>query len=190
LPFYCTPTAVADAVIQYPTPEDLTVGTPSAKILAKAEASQKRKVSTSGATSSHVAKRTSDGDDDACVEISLVTPLCSTDVIPSSGNQGRSSTAPAAKGPNTRGKSIMADDAAAPSFGVSRPRASFGLVSLFRDVSGDSIHADFFPFSTGSYYAIYPQDAEVFKDPAVCKTVVDQFPNLDEMVRVEALSED
>ncbi|GKB50569.1 hypothetical protein Tco_0901322, partial [Tanacetum coccineum] len=61
LPFYCTPTAVADAVIQYPTPEDLTVGTPSAKILAKAEASQKRKVSTSGATSSHVAKRTIQG---------------------------------------------------------------------------------------------------------------------------------
>nr|GEV90538.1 hypothetical protein [Tanacetum cinerariifolium] len=35
----------ADAVILDPTPEDLAVGTPSSKILAKAEASQKRKAS-------------------------------------------------------------------------------------------------------------------------------------------------
>ncbi|GJT12546.1 hypothetical protein Tco_0859588 [Tanacetum coccineum] len=38
--------------------EDLIVGTRSVKILAKAEASPKRKASTSGATSIHVAKRT------------------------------------------------------------------------------------------------------------------------------------
>ncbi|GJV51840.1 hypothetical protein Tco_1447581 [Tanacetum coccineum] len=44
----------------------------------------------------------SDGDDDACVEIPLVTPLHSVAVIPSSGNWGQSSTAPAAEGPNTR----------------------------------------------------------------------------------------
>ncbi|GKE20422.1 hypothetical protein Tco_1431934 [Tanacetum coccineum] len=31
---------------------------------------------------------------------------------------------------------------------------------------------------------------EVFKDPAVCKTVVDQFPTPREMVRVESLSDD
>ncbi|GKG21351.1 hypothetical protein Tco_0383946, partial [Tanacetum coccineum] len=90
LPFYCTPPDVVDV---------------------------KRKASTSGATSSHVAKRTrsalaqstgsttrpslfegdddeSDDDDDACVEILLVTPLRSTVVIPSSGNQGGSSAAP------------------------------------------------------------------------------------------------
>ncbi|GKG28700.1 hypothetical protein Tco_0416065, partial [Tanacetum coccineum] len=84
--------------------EDLTTGTPSSKILAKAEASQKRKASTPGATSGHVAKRTrsalaqsahsttrhslfvsgfddeSDGDDDACVKIMLVTPLRSATV--------------------------------------------------------------------------------------------------------------
>ncbi|GJZ55098.1 hypothetical protein Tco_0610291 [Tanacetum coccineum] len=182
-PFYCTPPAVANAVIPNPTLEDLAVGTPNAKILSKAEASQKRKASTSGATLSHVAKRTSDDDDDACVEIPLVTPLRSAVVIPSSGEQGRSSTTPAAKGPNTRdsrGTGIMAYDAAAPSV--------------------DAIHADFFSFSAGPYYATYPQDGvvgnceftrekwdalyrhnfevltkEVFKDPAVCKTVVDQF---------------
>ncbi|GJS93210.1 hypothetical protein Tco_0800178 [Tanacetum coccineum] len=132
----------------------------------------------------------SDGDDDACIEIPLVTPLCSAAVIPSLGNQGRSFNAPAAEGPNTRD--------------------SWG-----KDVSGDAIHADFFPFSAGPYYATYPQDGvagnyeftreewdasyrstfriltkEVFKDPAVCKIVVDPFPTPSEMVRVEALSED
>ncbi|GKA67216.1 hypothetical protein Tco_0767024 [Tanacetum coccineum] len=131
LPFYCTPPAAVDAIILNPTLEDLS--------------------STFGATSSHVAKRTSDGDDDACVEIPLVTPLRSATVIPSSGNRGRSSTAPTDVGPNTRdsrGKGIMADDAVAPSVG------------------------------------------EFFKDPTVCKTMVDQFPTPGEMVRVEALSDD
>ncbi|GKA18644.1 hypothetical protein Tco_0698559 [Tanacetum coccineum] len=214
----------------------------SSKILAKAEASQKRKASTSDATSSHVTKRTrstlaqssgsttcpslfvgdyddeSDGDDDACVEIPLVTPLRSAAVIPSSGNHGRSSTAPAVEGPNirdSRGKGIMADDAAAPFVGVSRPRPSSSPVPSFRDVFGDAIHEDFFPFSAGPNYAIYPQDGiagnceftheewdalyrptfgvltkEVFKDPAIYKTMVDQFPTPGEMVRVEALFED
>nr|GFC90841.1 hypothetical protein [Tanacetum cinerariifolium] len=58
LPFYYTPLAVADAVILNPTLEDLAADTPSSKILSKAEAFQKRKASTSGAASSHVAKRT------------------------------------------------------------------------------------------------------------------------------------
>ncbi|GKG55744.1 hypothetical protein Tco_0574638, partial [Tanacetum coccineum] len=64
------------------------------------------------------------------------------------------------------------------------------------------------PFSTGPYYATYPKDGvagncefiregwdapyqptfrvltkEVFKDPVVCKTIVDQFPTPGEMVR-------
>ncbi|GKE49877.1 hypothetical protein Tco_1481135 [Tanacetum coccineum] len=241
LPFYCTPPAAVDAVILNPTLEDLVIGTPSSKILVKAEASQKQKASTFGATSSHVAKRTrsalaqssgsttrpslfmgdsddeSDGDDDACVEIPLVNPLRSAAVIPSSRNQGRNSTAPTAEGPITQdsqGKGIMADDAATLSVGVSRPRPSFGLVLSFRDVSEDAIHADFFPFSTGPYYTTYPQDGvagnyeftceewdtsyrptfgvltkEVFKDPTVCKPVVDQFPTPGEMVRIEALFE-
>ncbi|GKE92432.1 hypothetical protein Tco_1573527, partial [Tanacetum coccineum] len=92
-----------------------------AEIVAKAEASQKRKASTSGAASSHVVKRTrsalaqssgsttrpslfvgdddesDDDDDDACVEIPLVTPLRFTAAIPSSGNQGQSSVAPTMK---------------------------------------------------------------------------------------------
>ncbi|GKD49558.1 hypothetical protein Tco_1278534 [Tanacetum coccineum] len=123
LPFYCTPPAAADAVIPDTTLEDLVVGTPSFKILAKAEASQKRKASTSRATSRRVAKRTrsalaqssgstthpsllvdnSDDDDDACVEIPLVNPIQSAAVIPSSRNQGGISASPAAEGLGTRG---------------------------------------------------------------------------------------
>ncbi|GKB41004.1 putative nucleotidyltransferase, ribonuclease H [Tanacetum coccineum] len=240
LPFYCTPPATADVVILDPTSEDLVAGTPSSKILDKAEASQKRKASTSGATSGHVAKLTrsalaqssgsttrhnlfiggskSDDDDDSCVEIPLVTPLRSAAVIPSSGNQGGSSAAPAAKGSNTRdsrGKGIMVDDAAAPSGGASRPRPSSRHAPSFKDVSDDAIHTNFFPYSTGPYYATYPEggvarnceftreecDApyrqtfrvltkEVFKDPAVCKTMMDQFPTSGEMVQVESLSDD
>ncbi|GJV62578.1 hypothetical protein Tco_1473406 [Tanacetum coccineum] len=160
LPFYCTPPAAADAVILDLTPEDLTIGTPSFKILVKAESSQTQKASTSSATSSHVAKHTRDGDDDACVEILLVTPLRSAAVIPSSGNQGGSSTAPAAEGSNTRdsrGKGIMVDDAAAPSSSAGQPRPSSGPAPSFKDVSGDVIHTDFFPFTAGPYYAAYPE---------------------------------
>ncbi|GJR91884.1 hypothetical protein Tco_0215895 [Tanacetum coccineum] len=164
LPFYCTPLVAADAVILNPTPEDLVIGIPSSKIVAKAEASQKRMASTSGAASSHVAKRTrsalaqssgsttwpnlfvgnsddeNDGDYDACVEIPLVTPLRSVAMIPPLGNQGRSSAAPTTEGSNTRdsrSKGIMVDDAAAPSGGVSRQRLSFGPAPSFRDVSGE-----------------------------------------------------
>ncbi|GJT68979.1 hypothetical protein Tco_1028265 [Tanacetum coccineum] len=213
LPFYCTPLATADAVILDPTIEDLAAGTPSSKILAKAKASQKRKASTFGATSGHVAKRTRSalaqssgstthhnlfvgGSNDesnggACVEIPLVTLL------------------------HSRGKGIMVDDAAAPSGGASRPRPSSRPAPSFKDVSGDAIHTDFFPFSAGPYYATYPKggvagnykftheewDApyrptfgvltkEVFKDHVVCKTLVDQFPTPGEMVQVKSLSDD
>nr|GEX06962.1 chaperonin CPN60-like 2, mitochondrial [Tanacetum cinerariifolium] len=110
LPFYCTPLAVADAVILDPTPKDLA----------------------------------------------MVTPVCSAVVILSLENQGRSSADPGAKGLSTQdswGKGIRVDDVAAPSANASRPRPSSSFVPLFRDVSGDAIHADFFPFSAGPYYA-------------------------------------
>ncbi|GJT93930.1 hypothetical protein Tco_1082775 [Tanacetum coccineum] len=160
-------------LLEWTGTEDLAVGTPSSKIVAKAEASQKRKASTSGAISSYVAKRTrsalpqssssttrpslfvgdddesDDDDDDVCVKILLVTPLCSTVVIPSSGNQGRSSATPTAEGSNPRdssGKGIMVDDAATPSDGASRLRPSFRPAPSFRNVFGDATHMDFFPF--------------------------------------------
>ncbi|GKC34249.1 hypothetical protein Tco_1046633, partial [Tanacetum coccineum] len=115
----------------------------------------------------------------------------------------------------SRSKGIMVDDAAAPSGGVSRQRLSFGPAPSFRDVSGDAIHTDFFPFFASPYYATYPEDGvagnckftreewdapyrptfgyltkEVFKDPAIFKTIVNQFPTPGEMVRVEGLSDD
>ncbi|GJW83924.1 hypothetical protein Tco_0157069 [Tanacetum coccineum] len=198
IPFYCTSSAAVDVVIPNPTLEDLVVGTPSSNILAKAEASHKRKASTSSTTSSHVAKCTrsalaqssssttrpslfvgdyddeSDGDDDACVEIPLVTPLRSAAVISSLRNQGQSSTAPTAEGPNTRdsrSKGIMVDDAATPSI-------------------------DLFPFYVGPYYATYPQygvarnyefTREEWDDPY---RPTFGFPTPGEMVRVEELFED
>ncbi|GKC56603.1 reverse transcriptase domain-containing protein [Tanacetum coccineum] len=187
LPFYFTPTAAADGIIPDHTSEDLAVGDSDDE---------------------------SDGDDDACVEILLVTPLHSAAVIPPSGNQGGSSAAPAVEGSNSQGKCIMVDDAAAPSVCASRPRPS-SEPTRFRDVAGDAIHANFFPFSAGPYYATYPEvgvdgnceftreewDAsyqptfgvltkKVFKDPAICKTMVDQFPTPREMIRVNSLSDD
>ncbi|GKE00600.1 hypothetical protein Tco_1388583 [Tanacetum coccineum] len=157
----------------------------------------------------------SDDDDDACVEIPLVTPLRSAAMIPSSGNEGRSSAAPTAEGSNPQGKGVMVDDVVASSAGASRSRPSSGPAPSFRNVSGDAIHTNFFPFSVGLYYATYPMDGvarnceftreewdapyrptfrvlskEVFKDPSVCKTIVDQLPTPGEMVRVESLSDD
>ncbi|GJV36955.1 hypothetical protein Tco_1409432 [Tanacetum coccineum] len=147
--------ATTDAVILDPTLEDLAIRTPSSKILAKAEASTTRPSLFVGDTDDE-----SDGDDDACVKIPLVTPssFCCCDPF------------------------------------LREPR-------FLGDVSGDAIHVDFFPFSVGLYYATYPQDGitgnceftreewdapyrptfgvltkEVFKDPVVCKTMVDQFP--------------
>ncbi|GJZ51380.1 hypothetical protein Tco_0605895 [Tanacetum coccineum] len=219
LPFYCTPPVTADAVILDPTLEDLAVGTPSSKIFAKAEASQKSALAQSSGSTTHPSlfvgdsDDESDGDDNACVEIPLVTPIRSAAVIPSSRNQGGSSVALTTE--DSWGKGIMADDAAASSVGVSRPRPSSGPIPSFRDVSGVAIHANNFPFSAGPYYATYPKggvagnykftrkewDApyrttfgvltkEVFKDPVVGKTVMDQFPTPREMVQVESLSDD
>ncbi|GKA72412.1 hypothetical protein Tco_0778628 [Tanacetum coccineum] len=110
---------------------------------------------------------------------------------------------------------ICTINAATPSASVSQPRPSFGSVPSFRDVSRDAIHASFFPFSAGLYYATYHKggvagnceftheewDApyrptfevltkEVFKDHAVCKTMVDQFPTPREIVRVKSLFDD
>ncbi|GJR22053.1 hypothetical protein Tco_0970580 [Tanacetum coccineum] len=164
--------------------EDLTVGTPSAKVLAKADSLKKRKALLSEATSSH------------------------------SGGSVPSAT----EGPNARDdrdKTIMTDAAVAPTRTVGRFRSGDAPAASFRDVSGDAIHRDFFPFSLGPYYATYSEggiagncefsheewDAphqptltiltkEVFKDPSICKTVMDQFPTPGEMVRIEALTDD
>nr|GEV06023.1 hypothetical protein [Tanacetum cinerariifolium] len=186
---------MADAIIPNPTLEDIAVGTPSSKILAKDEASQKRKASTFGVASSHVAKRTR-------------SPWLSR-----LGTRVGASLLQLLKALTPEG--IMADGDVAPSGEVSRHRSSSRPTPLFRDVSGDAIHTNFFPFSAGPYYATYPKDSvvenceftreewdapyqptfgvitkEVSKDPAICKNIVDQFPTPGEMVRVEGLSDD
>ncbi|GKC48150.1 hypothetical protein Tco_1065872 [Tanacetum coccineum] len=191
LPFYCSPLVAADAVILDPTPKDLVASNPSAKCTRSAMAQS------SGSTTrpnlfADDSGEESDDDDDACYEISLVTPIRSAN-----------------------GKGILTDVVATPFTGASRPWPSSGPASSFIDVSGDAIHRDFFHFSLGSYFATYPEGGiagnckftreewddshqptltvltkEVFKDPSVCKTVVDQFPTPGEMVRIEALSFD
>ncbi|GKB29748.1 hypothetical protein Tco_0869149, partial [Tanacetum coccineum] len=119
----------------------------------------------------------SDDDEDACVEIPLITLI------------------------HSRGKAIMNDAAAAPSEGASRSQAFTAPIHSFRDLTGDAIHMDFFPFTPGPYYATYPEDGvvggsyevsrkewdgphhptltiltkEIFKDLSICKTMVDQF---------------
>ncbi|GKE90484.1 hypothetical protein Tco_1567959, partial [Tanacetum coccineum] len=174
LPFYCTPPAATDVVIPDPTLEDLAVATPSFKILAKAEASQKRKASTSCATSSRVAKRTRVG--------SLLLPLLKVLV------------------PEIPGERALWPMMLLHRPLVCRPRSSSGPAPSFRDVFEDAIHTDFFPFSVGPYYATYSEGGvvgnseftreewddpyrptfevltkEVFKDLIVFKTMVDQF---------------
>ncbi|GJW19800.1 hypothetical protein Tco_0667259 [Tanacetum coccineum] len=218
--FLCLPEWTGVEVQEEPHLDDLAVGTPSSKILAKAEASYKRKAFTSGATLSHVTKRTrsalaqssgstirpslfvgdsddeSDGDDDACVKIPLVTPLCSAAMIFSLGNQGGSFAAEGSNGRDSRGNDIMVDDTAASYFGVSRPRPSSRPAPLFRDVSGDATHADFFPFLL---VLIMPFNPKVML-LGIASLLVRSgdapylptfgFPTPGEMVRVESLSDD
>ncbi|GKB65540.1 hypothetical protein Tco_0921726 [Tanacetum coccineum] len=53
-----TPPAAADVAIPDPTPKDLAAGTPSVKVMVKAEAFKKRKASTFGSAPSYVSKCT------------------------------------------------------------------------------------------------------------------------------------
>nr|GEX00184.1 DUF4219 domain-containing protein/UBN2 domain-containing protein [Tanacetum cinerariifolium] len=140
LPFYCTPNAAVDSAILNPTLEELAVSNPSAKVIDKAEASQKRKSSTFGSALGHVAKHTR--------------------------NQSGGSATPTSEGPNTqghRGRGIMTDaDAAAVLFvGASRPWIPFGPAPSFRELSRDAIHRDLFPFSSSPCYDTYPKGGEM-----------------------------
>nr|GEZ98463.1 hypothetical protein [Tanacetum cinerariifolium] len=165
LPFYCTPPATIGDAIPDSTPEELAVSNPSTKVIAKAEDSSKRKASTYGFASGHVAKHTSGDDDDVCYEILIVTPIRSAAVIPFLRNQGRGYASPAIEGLSTRdsqGKGIMtdADTAVALPVDASHPRVSSGSVPSFREISGDVIHRDFFLFSPSPYYATYLEGSD------------------------------
>ncbi|GKC23115.1 hypothetical protein Tco_1025265 [Tanacetum coccineum] len=190
LPFYCTPVAAVDVVVPNPTMEELAISNPSAKVIAKAEASQNSAMAQSSGSTARPnlfaddSGAESDDDDDACYEIPIVTPIRSAAVIPPSGNQSGGSAAPAVEGPNTRGfrgKGIMtdADAAVAPSVGASRPRVSSSPAPSFRELSRDAIHRDFFPISFGPYYATYPEGG-----------IAGNYEFTREMVQIEALSSD
>ncbi|GJU95093.1 hypothetical protein Tco_1319849 [Tanacetum coccineum] len=163
LPFYCTPPAAAAVVIPGPTLEDLVVGTPSSKIVAKAEAFQKRKASTSDSRGKGVMV-----DDAAAPSAGVSQPRPSSEPAPSfmdfSGDCIHTDFFPFSVGPYY---------ATCPEDGVA------GNCEFTRE-EWDAPHRPTFGLLT----------KEVFKDLGVCKTIVDQFPTPREMVRVESLYDD
>nr|GEU56886.1 reverse transcriptase domain-containing protein [Tanacetum cinerariifolium] len=187
LPFYCTPPVAVDVVIPDPTQSILSLIPLVPRLFLRLKLLKSERPL-------------------------LLLPLRAM-LLSALGNQGRISATPTAK--DSRGKGVMADDAVALSVSASRLRPSSRPAPSFRNVFGDAIHTDFFPFSASPYYATYPEDGvagnceftreewdasylptfgvlakEVFKDPTVYKTIVDQFPTPREMVRVESLSDD
>ncbi|GJV34817.1 hypothetical protein Tco_1407294 [Tanacetum coccineum] len=171
LPFYYTPLAVVDSTISDPTPGDLATGTPSAKVMAKAEASKKRKASISGAALSHVTKRTrsvmslsfkstsrrnlfvGDNDeesdnDDACIEIPLITLIRSAITILARENYGGGSKPSAAEGPSHREVPVALKLLLL----LLLPSGIFPVMPFIKTSSF------FFP---GPYYATYPVDGVV-----------------------------
>ncbi|GJU89778.1 hypothetical protein Tco_1302201 [Tanacetum coccineum] len=191
-----SPHAATDVTIPDPTLEDLAAGTPNAKVIAKAEASKMRKASTYGSAPSHVAKRTSDDDEDACVEFPLITPIRSVTTILIGGNQSGGSIPSATEGRSirdSRGKAIMSDVTDTPSGGASRSQAFTSPTPASQDPSSDATDMDFFPFFLGPYYDTYHEDGVVassYEDLSICKTVDDQFPTPVEMVQIESLIDD
>ncbi|GKB73887.1 hypothetical protein Tco_0935299, partial [Tanacetum coccineum] len=103
-------------------------------------------------------------DDDACVEIPLITPICSAATIPVGGNQSEGYVPFTAEGPSnrdSRGKAIIDDVVDTPS-GISNRSQDFtSPTPASRDPTGDAIDRDFFPFAPGPYYATYPEDSVV-----------------------------
>nr|GEY58550.1 hypothetical protein [Tanacetum cinerariifolium] len=177
LPFYYAPPAAPDAVIPRPTQEDLAAATPSTKVLAKAEASKKRTASTFRAAPSQVAKRTSDGeesddDDDACVKISLITPIRFAATIPVGGNQSRG-LVPSATEDSTSGA-------------ISRDFSLFALGPYYATYPKDGVVVGSYEVSREEWDDQYQPNLSiltkgVFKDPNAYKTVVNKFPTPGEM---------
>ncbi|GKA50655.1 hypothetical protein Tco_0743728 [Tanacetum coccineum] len=195
LPFYCTPPAAVDAGVSDPTPEDLAAGNPSVKVVAKAEASQKRYASISGAISSHVAKRTSD-DEDLALRFPLVTHIRSAAFDSFFREPEIVQLAPLLKFiifTDSLARASMIDFAAASTAGVMSTTIFVHLTS------GPYLKEDLFELKVLSpkrswmpthLLLLIPETKKVFKDPSVGKTMVNQFPTPGEMVRIEALSSD
>ncbi|GKG23474.1 hypothetical protein Tco_0391510, partial [Tanacetum coccineum] len=93
-PFYCTLPTATDAVIPDPTPEELAVSSPSAKVIAKVKLPRSKKpLLLVLLRAILLSVPESDDDDGACYEILVVTPIRSTAVITPSRNQGEGSGA-------------------------------------------------------------------------------------------------
>ncbi|GKA54412.1 putative reverse transcriptase domain-containing protein [Tanacetum coccineum] len=176
LPFYYTPLAAPDVVIPRPTQEDLVPATPSTKVLAKAEASKKQRASTSRVAPSQVAKCTRSAtvhssrgsvrpnlfdddysaddesdDDDACVEISLITPICSAATIPVGGNQSEGSVPSAAEGPSNRG---FIDDVVDDLRDSDRSHDFNSPTPVSETLPGDAIGTRLLPIAPGLNYVL------------------------------------
>ncbi|GKD63693.1 hypothetical protein Tco_1305801 [Tanacetum coccineum] len=74
--------------------------------------------------------------------------------------------------------------------GLSRVWKSRVCDPVLRGADGNGMGMGFDYILSGLVMTKEVMTKEVFKDPAVCKTVVDQFPTPREMVRVESLSDD
>nr|GEV26443.1 hypothetical protein [Tanacetum cinerariifolium] len=99
-----------------------------------------------------------ESDDDAYVEILPITPIHPAVVTSISRNQGVGSTAPAAEGLSTqdsRGKGIMTNAVVASFRVANQPWSLSGAALSFKDIFGNAIHWDFFPFSFRPYYTTY-----------------------------------
>ncbi|GKB98630.1 hypothetical protein Tco_0984767 [Tanacetum coccineum] len=193
LPFYCTPPAAADVVIHDPTPEYVAATTPNTKVAKHTRSTTSH--SSDGSSRPNLFDDHSDDDPDAYVEIPLITLIRSAVTIPLRGNKGEGSAPFAAEGLSNPGSAI-------------RPRDSISPSSSVQDTAGVAIDKEFFLFLPRPYYADYLEDGiiggsyeisreewehpheptfnflrkELFKDPKVCKTMIDQFPTLGEMV--------
>ncbi|GJT18571.1 hypothetical protein Tco_0877277 [Tanacetum coccineum] len=151
----------------------------------------------------------SDDDPDAYVEIPLITLIRFAVTIPLRGNKGEGSTPFAAEG--SRGKAITDGCVNIPSGSAIHPHDSISPSSSVQDTAGVAIDKEFFLFLPRPYYADYLEDGiiggsyeisreewehpheptfnflrkELFKDPKVCKTMIDQFPTLGRICLVQ-----
>ncbi|GKE44903.1 hypothetical protein Tco_1472187, partial [Tanacetum coccineum] len=133
----------------------------------------------------------SEDDDDTCYEIPIITPIHSAATILAGGNQGGGFAPSVPEGPSnrdSRGKAIM-DDV------VDTPIRSAGHSQAFTGPTPDGVVAGSYKVSREDWEGPHQPTLsiltkEMFKDPNVYKTVVDQFHTLGEMVRIESLTDE
>ncbi|GKE25505.1 hypothetical protein Tco_1440889, partial [Tanacetum coccineum] len=116
------PPAATDAAIPQPTLKDLATGTPNLPWLNHLEVLPKSSLFSADS------EEESDDDEDAWVEIPLITPIRFVAVIPTNGNHSGGSAPSVAK--DSRGKAVMNDVAATPPGQLAIPGLSLVLLLL------------------------------------------------------------